>query len=175
MFQGESAQPHFRPGLLRQAIKFLRSIFPCDFAALHINKTIRQTAEIIEPVFRYDDGFPLTFPESQGFPQVGNGCRIQIGGWLIQYQYLRLHDRHAGAGNFLFLSSGEVEDIPVHQLFQSEITDRPLQPRPDCFCRLAQIFTAKGDLAGCIYIKKLGTRVLEHAAHDFRRIIERLF
>ena len=59
--------PISRPGLLRQAIKFLRSIFPCDFAALHINKTIRQTTEIIEPVFRYDDGFPWPFQKARVF------------------------------------------------------------------------------------------------------------
>ena len=70
-------------------------------------------------MFRYDDGFPLAFPESQGFPQVGNGCRIQIGGWLIQYQYLRIldsndpKDNSAAARTFAAERGLDIQEVRV--------------------------------------------------------------
>ena len=71
-------QPHVFPFVFRQTEKFLWRKNPCYFPIFQINNVVCQLHQIIEPVFRNQNGFALALYQPQMFFQFLDGSHVQI-------------------------------------------------------------------------------------------------
>ena len=141
---------------------------------LHVENSVCIGDKIIKPVFCDDHRLFLGLPVPDHANQIFDGGNIQVGGWLVQHEDVRVDCIGRGAGDFLLFSAGQGKQAPVQQFFQLEAVDGFLQTLPHLRDRQGHVFTPKNNLAGGIYIVELCPWVLEYRSHPLPDLIKRI-
>ena len=113
-------------------------------------------------MFCYQNRFALLFYQPQMLPQLLNGSHIQIGGRFIQQINLRVHGINRSEGDFLLFTTGQLKNIPVPQLLNTQIVGCLFHSLYQLLWRTGLVLNAKGNLAVCVHIEKLCPWILEN-------------
>ena len=108
-------QSHGAAFLLGQSEEILPGIFPFQLPTPQIEHPISKIRSVPKAVLCHQHGLPALFQLFQNLPELADTLPIQIGGRLVQYKQLRPHGPGAGAGNALFLSTGQSKNAPLQQ------------------------------------------------------------
>ena len=166
-------QAHAFTLLFRQLSKFFRGINPFDFSFFQINNSVGQFHQVVQPVFCYQNRFALLFYQPQMLSQLLNGSHIQIGGRFIQQINLWVHGINRSEGDFLLFTAGQLKNIPVPQLLNTQIVGCLFHSLYQLLWRTSLVLNAKGDLAVCVHIEKLCPWILENGADLSGNLIHR--
>ena len=166
-------QAHAFTLLFRQLSKFFRGINPFDFSFFQINNSVGQFHQVVQPVFCYQNRFALLFYQPQMLSQLLNGSHIQIGGRFIQQINLWVHGINRSEGDFLLFTAGQLKNIPVPQLLNTQIVGCLFHSLYQLLWRTSLVLNSKGNLAVCINIEKLRPWILENGANLSGNLIHR--
>ena len=89
---------------------------------------------------------------------------IQLGGWFVQHQHIRLHDHDAGQVHLLLLPAGEGVYVPMEQGLQSKKLRHLRHPQADGLLLQPQIFQPEGQLVPHLVGDHLAVRILHDIA-----------
>lgn len=85
--------------------------------------------------------------------QLLNGSHIQIGGRFIQQINLWVHGINRSEGDFLLFTAGQLKNIPVPQLLNTQIVGCLFHSLYQLLWRTSLVLNTKGDLAVCVHIE----------------------
>ena len=164
-------QAHFLPPRRGNGPERFHRPIARNAAILQIKHTIGHIQQIIEPVLRDNDGFPLGFDQAQMLPQCVDGRPVQVGGRLVRQIHAGVHGVNRREGDLLLFPAGERKNIAAKQVFNVQRRSRLRHAALKLPLRNRLVFHAEGDFAVGIHIEKLRAGVLEHAAHPLRNAV----
>ena len=115
-------------------------------------------------MLRHDDRAPGRLDFRQYFMKADDGFFIQVGRGLIQNIDFGVCSIHRTTGDLLFLTAGELKDIPSHECVKLHIAAGFVDPSMYLLPGHSLILTSEGKLSGRIHIKKLTFGILKYAS-----------
>ncbi|OQA23528.1 MAG: hypothetical protein BWY63_00182 [Chloroflexi bacterium ADurb.Bin360] len=138
-------------------------------AILHEDDAIGTNSQgVFNTVFNQEDTYPFicqTAEQSKRFLCAG---RIEACQWLIQQQHGRAHRQHPGQSDFLFLTPGEMEGLPITQMGNAQIAERLIHPLTNLSAWQTQILQPKSHLSKNMGPQNLAVGILQHRSHTLR-------
>ena len=132
-----------------------------DLPAVQDQEPVCHGQHLVQPVLCDDNGgAQIPVDAAQSGQKVGGSNGIQLAGWLVQNEDLRLHGHDGGQVQQLLLSTGEGGDVPVKPGLDAKKAGHFRHPAPDGSPVIAQTFQAKGQLVPDLVCHNLIVRVL---------------
>lgn len=100
-----------------------------------------------QPVFANQRRQPKLAPQvCEPLDERGGAKHVQLGGWLVEQQHLRLAGEGGGNRHPLLLTAGQAVQRPVTHLADLQALERLLHPAPDLRGRQIRQLKSEGDL-----------------------------